>query len=65
MFPKDKVLLSLRTIFENNVKKFANCEMGAVNGFASGVVDTTAVQSEEIWTGVTYALASMMIHEVQ
>lgn len=63
VFPKDKVLLSLRTIFENNVQKFANCEMGAVNGFALGEVDTTAVQSEEIWTGVTYALASMMIHE--
>jgi non-lysosomal glucosylceramidase len=29
-----------------------------------GTIDTYAVQSEEIWTGVTYALAATMIHNV-
>lgn len=66
VFPKVQVVSALRTIFENNVEKFANCEKGAVNGFLpSGQVDTTTIQSEEIWTGVTYSLASTMIHEVR
>lgn len=45
--------------------------MGAVNGFIPnanadkpGHIDTTTIQSEEVWTGVTYALASLMIQEV-
>ncbi len=40
---------------------------GAANGFRfkSGSVDRTTVQSEEIWTGSTYALASLMILEVR
>lgn len=29
-----------------------------------GCADPTTIQSEEIWTGVTYALASTMIFEV-
>lgn len=45
--------------------------LGAVNGFVlnsnpdkPGHVDYTTIQSEEIWTGVTYALASTMLYEV-
>lgn len=65
VFPKNNVTSALKTIFENNVKKFAGCERGAVNGFTvKGSVDTTTIQSEEVWTGVTYALAATMIHEV-
>lgn len=48
-----------------------NGNMGAVNGFVlnsnpdkPGRIDDTTIQSEEIWTGVTYALASTMIFEV-
>ncbi len=29
----------------------------------TGGVDRSTVQSEEVWTGVTYALASLMIAE--
>ena len=37
---------------------------GAVNGMLrTGGVDRSTVQSEEVWTGVTYALASLMIAE--
>lgn len=39
--------------------------MGAVNGMLpSGQVDTTTIQSEEVWTGVVYGLCALMIHEV-
>lgn len=50
---------------------FANGKLGAVNGFVlnsnpdkPGRVDTSTIQSEEIWTGVTYALAALMLYEV-
>lgn len=37
---------------------------GAVNGMLpSGEVDMSTVQSREIWSGVTYAVAASMIHE--
>lgn len=46
--------------------------MGAVNGFVlnsnpdkPGHPDNTTIQSEEVWTGVTYALAATMLQEVQ
>lgn len=40
--------------------------MGAINGYVTGPrghVDTTALQSEEVWVGVTYGLAATMIYE--
>lgn len=44
---------------------FNNGNMGAVNGFnTNGKVENYTIQSEEVWIGVTYALASTMIHEV-
>lgn len=46
--------------------------MGAVNGFVlnsnpdkPGHPDSTTIQSEEVWTGVTYGLAATMIQEVK
>lgn len=43
---------------------FCNGTMGAVNGFLDGKTDDISVQSQEVWTGVTYALAATMIFEV-
>uniref|UniRef100_A0A336KNI8 CSON012927 protein n=1 Tax=Culicoides sonorensis TaxID=179676 RepID=A0A336KNI8_CULSO len=71
VFPKENVRSALKTIFENNVKNFCNGELGAVNGFIPntqnpekpGKVDCISMQSEEVWTGVVYGLASTMIHE--
>ena len=61
---KEKVQTSLKTIFENNVMKFCDGNMGAVNGMmVSGDIDKSTVQSEEVWTGVTYGLASLMLCE--
>lgn len=45
---------------------FSNGTLGAVNGMTrDGQVEIASMQSEEIWTGVTYALSSMMIAEVK
>ncbi|KAK9884265.1 hypothetical protein WA026_005217 [Henosepilachna vigintioctopunctata] len=63
VFPHENVLSSLRTIYANNVQSFCNGNMGAVNGFIQGDQDEFTIQSQEIWTGVTYSLASTMIYE--
>lgn len=50
---------------------FCGGNMGAVNGYIpnpvpekEGRADSVTLQSEEIWVGVTYALAATMIQEV-
>ena len=51
---------------------FCKGELGAVNGFVlnsnpdkPGYPDPVTIQSAEVWTGVTYALAALMIDEVR
>ncbi|XP_059046558.1 non-lysosomal glucosylceramidase isoform X2 [Achroia grisella] len=66
VFPEVNVKKALSTIYDNNVLRFKEGRMGAVNGYVTGArghVDTTAIQSEEMWTGVTYGLAALMIYE--
>ncbi|XP_063309588.1 non-lysosomal glucosylceramidase isoform X1 [Pelobates fuscus] len=64
VFPNAHIVSALRTIFELNVKQFAEGQMGAVNGMRpDGSVDTSSVQSDEVWVGVVYGLAATMIHE--
>ena len=64
-FEAGKVKSCLDTIFEYNVMKYGDGKRGAVNGMRpNGQVDTTSVQSEEMWIGVTDSLASLMIYEV-
>ncbi|XP_075974946.1 non-lysosomal glucosylceramidase isoform X2 [Anticarsia gemmatalis] len=66
VFPAAHVRSALGSVFAHNVQQFRGGRMGAVNGYvaaARGRVDTTALQSMEVWTGVTYGLAALMIHE--
>ncbi|XP_049549134.1 non-lysosomal glucosylceramidase isoform X1 [Anopheles darlingi] len=70
VFPKENVRLAMRTIYENNVMRFCGGNLGAVNGYVpnaqpnkEGRPDVSNIQGEEVWTGVTYALAATMIHE--
>ncbi|GJQ72624.1 hypothetical protein Trydic_g1288 [Trypoxylus dichotomus] len=64
IIPKSNVASSLKTIFQHNVMLYGNGNMGAANGFhVNGGVETCTIQSEEVWTGVTYALSSIMIYE--
>lgn len=63
----EKALSCLQTIFKYNVEMFGNGEyIGAVNGMRPNPsghqdIDHTCLQSREVWTGTTYALASTMI----
>ncbi|RDD46384.1 Non-lysosomal glucosylceramidase [Trichoplax sp. H2] len=64
IFPKSQVDKALRKVFDYNVMKFMNGTWGAVNGMKpNGEIDTSSVQSEEVWTGVTYALAANLIQQ--
>lgn len=64
VFPVSNVQSALRTVYEMNVLSMKDGTFGAVNGMRpNGKVDSTSLQGEEIWTGVTYALAANMIQE--
>lgn len=60
--PAARVPRVLRTVYEHNVVRFGGGRMGAVNGMRpDGTVDRTCDQSQEVWTGVSYALAAFML----
>lgn len=62
LFDESKIRSSLLKIFDFNVMKVKGGRMGAVNGMhPNGKVDESCMQSREIWTGVTYAVAATMI----
>ena len=64
LVPREMRLKALRKIFEFNVMKFANGEMGAVNGVApDGSIVHTNEQIQEVWTGTTLGLAALMLAE--
>lgn len=51
-------------IYKLNVLKVKGGRCGAVNGIRpDGTMDTSAIQANEIWSGVTYAVAAAMIQE--
>lgn len=60
--PEDNARRALKKVFDYNVKSFAGGQMGAVNGMRpDGRVDTTSMQSQEVWTGTSYAVAAAML----
>ncbi|KAM1689807.1 hypothetical protein TB2_031070 [Malus domestica] len=62
LFDDFKVESSLQKIYDFNVMKVKGGKMGAVNGMhPNGKVDESCMQSREIWTGVTYGVAALMI----
>jgi hypothetical protein len=64
IFDDYKARSALQKVYDFNVMKIKGGKWGAVNGMHSnGKVDETCMQSREIWTGVTYAVAAAMIHE--
>ncbi|KAF5300882.1 hypothetical protein FQR65_LT09044 [Abscondita terminalis] len=64
VFPKSNVMEVLKTIFANNVMSYKNGTSGAINGYVyEEGDDISCIQSEEVWTGVTYALAACMLEE--
>ncbi len=62
--PPDHVRTALQTIYHHNVLGFQGGQMGAVNGMLpDGTVDLSSDQSQEVWSGVTYALAASMLQQ--
>jgi non-lysosomal glucosylceramidase len=60
--PEENLQSALKKILEFNVRQFEEGQMGAVNGMRpDGRVDTTSIQSLEVWPGITYALAAAML----
>ncbi|XP_023730673.1 uncharacterized protein LOC111878398 [Lactuca sativa] len=61
---EEKAKSALEKIYNFNVLKVNNGKRGAINGMLpTGEPDTSCMQSREIWTGVTYAVAAGMLHE--
>ncbi len=61
--PPEHAVSAWKKVYELNVQRFEGGEMGAVNGMRpDGRVDTSSMQSQEVWTGTTYAVAAAMLH---
>ena len=53
---------ALKKIYDNNVMKFGNGDMGAVNGIAAdGTIIRTNEQVHEVWIGTTFSVAALML----
>jgi non-lysosomal glucosylceramidase len=64
LVPRDMQVKALKKIYDLNVMKFHNGEMGAVNGIApDGAPVTTNEQVQEVWTGTTFGAAALMLSE--
>jgi non-lysosomal glucosylceramidase len=64
LVPKNMRQSALRKIYSFNVMKFANGEMGAVNGIApDGSLVHSNEQVQEVWTGTTLGVAALMLSE--
>jgi non-lysosomal glucosylceramidase len=62
--PPSNAQSALKTVFEYNVKMFGTGDQGAVNGMKpNGDVDSMCMQSVEVWTGTSYAVAAAMLQE--
>jgi non-lysosomal glucosylceramidase len=62
--PKQMRVSALHKIFDLNVMRFNNGEMGAVNGMgADGQLITTNEQVHEVWVGTTFGLAALMLQD--
>jgi non-lysosomal glucosylceramidase len=51
---------ALHIVFANNVMGFQNGQMGAVNGRKADGSALEGPQTQEVWSGITLALASEM-----
>jgi non-lysosomal glucosylceramidase len=64
LVPREMQRSALHKIFDFNVMKFADGNMGAVNGIApDGSLVKTNEQVQEVWTGTTLGLAAFMLSE--
>jgi non-lysosomal glucosylceramidase len=66
LVPQDMQRKALKKVFDFNVMKFGNGEMGAVSGMTA---DGNIIHKEgnqqvaEVWTGATFSIAALMLSE--
>ena len=64
LVPQEMRLKALQKVYDNNVMKFGNGHMGALNGIsAKGEIMNDNEQLHEVWVGTTFSIASEMIFE--
>lgn len=64
LVPQEMRLKALQKVYDNNVMKFGNGHMGALNGIsAKGEIMNDNEQLHEVWVGATFSIASEMIFE--
>jgi non-lysosomal glucosylceramidase len=62
LVPAEQVRSALARVYGLNVEAFGDGRLGAVNGMRpDGTIDRSSEQSQEVWTGTSYALAAFMI----
>jgi len=62
LVPVDMQRKALKKIYDFNVMKFANGEMGAVNGIGpDGSLLKSNEQVQEVWCGTTFSVAALML----
>jgi non-lysosomal glucosylceramidase len=62
LVPRDMQRSALKQVYDFNVMKLNNGTMGALNGIsANGELLKDDEQTEEVWVGVTFAVADMML----
>jgi non-lysosomal glucosylceramidase len=62
--PHSMQLSALKKIFEFNVMKFGDGEMGAANGMSGGWHDPmTNAEAKEVWVGTTEGYAGLLLSE--
>ena len=62
--PANMRVSALKKIYEFNVMKFGDGDMGALNGMgADGRVQTDNEQIQEVWVGTTFGLCGEMVAE--
>ncbi|HET6178884.1 MAG TPA: non-lysosomal glucosylceramidase [Candidatus Sulfotelmatobacter sp.] len=64
LVPQEMQHKALKKVFDYNVMKFGNGDMGAVSGMAAdGSVIHSNQQVGEVWTGATFSVAALMLSD--
>ena len=66
LVPPEMQLKALKKVFDFNVMKFGNGDMGAVSGMAADgslIHKSGNQQVGEVWTGATFSIAALMLSD--
>jgi non-lysosomal glucosylceramidase len=63
LVPHQMQMSAAKKIFDFNVMKFANGQMGAANGMAADGSIINNEQAKEVWAGTTFGFAALLISE--